>query len=43
MTEISISRLITGLRKAGWSNDKIIDFLLYLGSGDEQYAPKEKG
>ena len=40
MTEIA--RLITGLRKAGWSGDEINDFLIYIESGDEKYEPKEK-
>ena len=43
MTEIDITRLILGLRKAGWSGDEINDFMIYIESGDEEYAPKEKG
>ncbi len=36
------SRLILGLRSAGWSEKEINDFLLYIESGEEQYKPKEK-
>ena len=43
MTMTEIARLITGLRKVGLSGDEINDFLIYIESGDEQYAPKEKG
>lgn len=35
-----IARLIFGLRAAGWGEKKIIDFLLFIESGDEQYKPK---
>ena len=37
MTEVS--RLLLGLRAAGWAEKKIIDFMLYIESGDEQYKP----
>ena len=37
MTEIA--RLILGLRAAGWSEEKINNFLLYIESGEEQYKP----
>ena len=36
-----ISRLILGLRAAGWSDTQINDFLLYIESGEEQYKPKQ--
>ena len=42
MTMTEITRLITGLRKAGWTADEINDFLIYIESGDEKFAPKEK-
>ena len=35
-----IARLITGLRNAGWSEQKINDFLLYIESGNEKYIPR---
>jgi len=38
MTETS--RLILGLRAAGWSEKEINDFILYIELGDEQYKPK---
>lgn len=34
------ARLLLGLRADGWSEQKINDFLLYIGTGDEQYKPK---
>ena len=37
MTELS--RLLLGLRAAGWPEKKINDFMLYIESGDEQYKP----
>jgi len=33
------ARLILGLRSAGWSEEKINDFLLFIESGEEQYKP----
>ncbi len=36
------SRMILGLRAAGWSEKEINDFLLYIESGEEQYKPKVK-
>lgn len=38
MTETS--RLILGLRAAGWSEKEINDFILYIELGDDQYKPK---
>ena len=40
MTEIA--RLITGLRAAGWSEERINDFLLFIESGDEQFKPTQE-
>lgn len=36
------ARFIFGLRSAGWSEKEINDFMLFIGSGDEQYKPKAK-
>ena len=36
------SRVILGLRAAGWDEKDINDFILYVETGDEQYKPKEK-
>ncbi len=33
------ARMILGLRAAGWSEQKINDFILFIESGDEQYKP----
>ncbi len=35
-----ISRLILGLRAAGWDDKAISDFILWIGTGDEKYKPK---
>ena len=35
------SRLILGLRAAGWDNDKITDFILWVETGDEKYKPQD--
>ena len=34
------ARLILGLRTRGWTDTEIVEFLLYIESGDEQYKPK---
>lgn len=34
------ARLVLGLRAAGWSEKKINDFILYIGTGEEQYKPE---
>lgn len=39
MNMTGVSRLLLGLRAAGWSEKKINDFLLYIESGEEQYKP----
>ncbi len=36
------ARLIMGLRAAGWSEKEINDFILYIGTGEEQYRPKDE-
>jgi len=33
------ARLILGLRAAGWSEQKINDFILFIESGEEKYKP----
>ena len=33
------ARLILGLRAAGWTDTEIVDFMLWIESGDEQYKP----
>lgn len=42
MTTKEASRIILGLRAAGWSDTEITDFILYIETGEEQYKPKEK-
>lgn len=39
MTEVA--RLILGLRAAGWNDEQINDFLLWIETGEEQYKPKD--
>ena len=39
MTEVA--RMILGLRAAGWSEEKINNFLLWIETGEEQYKPKD--
>lgn len=36
------SRVILGLRAAGWSEKDINDFILWVETGEEQYKPKVK-
>ena len=36
------SRVILGLRAAGWDEKDINDFILWVETGDEQYKPKTK-
>lgn len=40
MNMTDTSRLILGLRAAGWSEKEINDFILYIELGDDQYKPK---
>lgn len=35
------SRVILGLRAAGWPEKEINDFILWIETGDEKYKPKE--
>ena len=36
------SRIILGLRAAGWDEKSINDFILWVETGDERYKPAEK-
>lgn len=40
MTMSEASRLILGLRAAGWDDKAIGDFILWIATGEEQYKPK---
>lgn len=33
------SRFMIGLREKGWSDKEIIDFLIWVESGNDQYRP----
>ena len=35
-------RLIEALQSAGWTAEEIINLIKYIGSGEEQYKPKNK-
>ncbi len=35
-----IVRLLTGLREIGLTEKEIDDFLIYIGTGNEEYKPK---
>lgn len=39
MTEVA--RLILGLRAAGWDEEKINNFLLWIETGEEQFKPND--
>lgn len=41
MTMSEASRVILGLRAAGWNEKDINDFILYIETGEEQYKPKD--
>lgn len=36
------SRIILGLRAAGWDDKAITDFILWVETGEEQYKPTEE-
>lgn len=42
MTMAEASRVILGLRSAGWSEKAINDFILWIETGDERYKPAEQ-
>lgn len=42
MNMIEVARFIQGLRSAGWSEEQINDFMLFIESGDEVYKPKKE-
>ena len=42
MQMIEASRIILGLRAAGWDEKSINDFILWVETGEEQYKPAEK-
>lgn len=37
-----VSRVILGLRAAGWDKKDINDFILWIETGDEKYKPNSK-
>lgn len=41
MTMQEASRIILGLRAAGWDEKRINDFILWIETGDEKYKPKD--
>lgn len=41
MNMAEASRIILGLRAAGWDEKRINDFILWVESGDDQYKPQK--
>ena len=39
MTQKEASRIILGLRAKGWNDTDIVNFILWVESGEEQYMP----
>lgn len=37
-----VSRIILGLRAAGWEEKSMNDFILWVATGEEQYKPEKK-
>lgn len=37
------SRIVLGLRSAGWSEKDICDFIIFIATGDEDYLPGQAG
>ena len=35
------ARMILGLRSKGWTDTEIADLILWIGTGEEQYRPRE--
>ena len=42
MEAAEVARLLLGLRAAGWSEREIVDFMLYIGTGEERYKPRPR-
>ena len=36
---MGVTRIIRGLRAAGWNNTEIYNYLLYTTTGEERYRP----
>ena len=41
MKHQEVSRIILGLRAAGWDEGAIGDFILWVGTGEAQYRPEK--
>ena len=42
MTQTGNSRMILGLRDKGWTDTEIVDFLIWVETGDSKYEPKDE-
>ena len=42
MTQNESSRMILGLKGKGWTADEIINFILWVETGDSEYKPKNE-
>lgn len=40
MTMAETSRLMKGLRLANWDDTRIVDFVIWVETGDPEYEPK---
>jgi len=40
MDSCEMSRVITALRAAGWDDKAIVNFILFVATGEERYKPK---
>ena len=41
MTQKEAARVILGLKAKGWTDTEIINFILWVETGEEQYKPSE--
>ena len=41
MTQTENTRMALGLRKKGWTDTEIVDFMIWVESGDSKYEPKD--
>ena len=42
MTQTENTRMAIGLRKKGWTDTEIVDFMIWVESGDSKYEPKDE-
>lgn len=42
MNMAEAARLMIGLREAGWDDTRIVNFAIWVETGDEQYRPTKE-